>query len=119
MLHRSAVVNLLFPCQSHLSIETHIIPTGPAHLDPVLTGCGNDLATIKLQRRHAVLIFDRLEDAPGAQVPDLSEWWMGATITKGKKFQRTRTDLSKLPLTTWISSNWRHVTGPVCPKSVR
>jgi hypothetical protein len=32
---------------------------------------------------------------------------------------RTRIDLSRLPLTMWISSNWRHVTGAVCPDSVR
>lgn len=47
------------------------MPRRSSHLDPILSSGRNDFAAVKLQRRHGVLILDRLKDAASAQVPDL------------------------------------------------
>ena len=42
-------------------------------LDAVLASGGDHLAAIELQRRHCVIILDRLEDAAASEIPDLKE----------------------------------------------
>jgi hypothetical protein len=40
-------------------------------LDPILSARTDNLATVKLQRRHTMLVLDRLQDSSRAKVPDL------------------------------------------------
>jgi hypothetical protein len=42
-----------------------------SHLDPVLPSGRNHLAAVKLKRRHAVVVLDRLKDPSRAEVPNL------------------------------------------------
>jgi hypothetical protein len=81
-----------------------IILSNQSHLDAVFPTCTDHLPTVKLQRRHAMLVLDRLQNPSSAEVPDLIRKTRGVDFgeKKGKKTgrSRTRTDLSKLPLTT-------------------
>ena len=64
-----------------------------------------------------MIILDRIKRATTADVPYLKVLVSTIRAHPGQKL--TRMDLSRLPLTIWISSNWRQVTGPVWPTSVR
>lgn|SRR6267142_4026727 len=97
MLHRCAVVNLLLSKRQQRPVNC--LPESLfTRLDAVLPSRRNHFAAVKLKRRQAVVVLDRLKDPSRAEVPNLfflvsSEKKMGAN-------QRTRIDLSKLPLTT-------------------
>ena len=71
-----------------LHSSLHMPRSQSSHLDPILSGGRNYFATVKLQRRHGVVIFDCLEDTACAQVPDLYK--------KKKKEQRVRERNSSL-----------------------
>ena len=64
-----------------------------------------------------MVILDGIKRATTADVPYLTV--LVSIIRAHHKKKLTRMDLSRLPLTIWISSNWRQVTGPVWPTSVR
>ena len=44
------------------------------HFDAVLPSGRDHLATVKLKRRHAVIVLDCLENPSSAEVPDLLEF---------------------------------------------
>lgn len=85
MLHRSAVVNL----RTHVSKPpnapgTLSIPVlcwqrakkkSNTHFDAVLTSGRDHLATVKLKRRHAMIVLDCLENPSSAEVPDLLDYF--------------------------------------------
>jgi hypothetical protein len=60
-------------CKSapRLSSQLSVIHPIRSHLDTVLSTRTNHFATVKLQRRHTVLVFDRLKNPSSAQVPYL------------------------------------------------
>ena len=71
---KSALVGIsnLSICRSHPR-PVRILLT---HLDAILPSGRDHLAAVKLKRRHAMVIFDRLEDSSRAQVPNLSSFFL-------------------------------------------
>lgn len=89
-----------------------------AYLDTILPcGC-EDFAGVELQRSHSVVVLESFRYPASSHVPYLKEDMRHVSNTKAVSIL-TRIDLSKLPLTIWISSNCRLVIGPVCPSRVR
>jgi hypothetical protein len=74
VLHRRTVVNLVGASVEFgrfLHSSSRLRRRQFPHLDPILS-CGTyNFAAVKLQRRHRVVVLDRLEDTASAQVPDL------------------------------------------------
>jgi hypothetical protein len=79
MLHRCAVVNLLLSNVSNaLSAVCQKITF--TRLDAVLPSRRDHLAAVKLKRRHAVVVLDRLKDPSRAKVPNLFSAYFNAVL---------------------------------------
>jgi len=85
MLHRSAIVNLRTHvsnsptppelCRSPCSVGNEPKKKSNTHFDAVLPSGRDHLATVKLKRRHAMVVLDRLENPSSAEIPNLLDYF--------------------------------------------
>lgn len=131
--HRVPAATRRVPVHEPEPLDRGVVPVGAqarvlhrravVDTDVVAAGGAEDLARVELERRHGVVVAERVRDGARAEVPDLVES-RGREVSvcgqeAGRKGgregeeRRTRIVRSREPLTRWYSSNWRHVTGPV------
>jgi hypothetical protein len=104
------------------------------HFDTVLACASDDLTRVELEGCDWEFVPVSFGDSPCAYIPDLEsartlshiapytvitsrEMWTSDRYDVGCPL--TRIVLSRLPVMILFSSNWRHVTGAVCPDRVR